>query len=135
LTEILSGKALNDLLTQVQIMGKGSAQGPDVPINPDLLARVNITGSSDNASLGILHNPTRLQWPAALLDSDYDAARTQITQLAPELVSQAASGAVDAGGVATLSAAVDKLQTQLRRNVANVATDQYITAKRYLNDL
>jgi hypothetical protein len=135
ITEILSGKALNDMLVQLQIKARSGGPGPDVPINPQLLSQVNITGSADNASLGVLRNAGRLDWPSALFDPAFEAARTQIDQLAPRLVSQAARGGVDNAGVSTLSAAVDKLQKQLRANVANVPPDQYITAKRYLNDL
>jgi hypothetical protein len=134
ITEVLSGKALNDLLTQVQITGKG-APGPTVPIPPGSLAHINTTGSADNASLGVLRTPNKLPWPPALYDPQYEATRAQISQLAPEAVSQAAAGNPDPGTIATLSAAVDKLQAQLKRNVANVAPDQYIAGKRFLNDL
>jgi hypothetical protein len=137
ITEITSGKALNDLLVQLQILQKGGqAQGPNVPLNPDLMNHVNITASQNNSSLGVLRNSGRLQWPLALQDAEFQALRTQINGLAPDLVSQASGGGpVDGGSVATLSAAVDRLQAQLKRNGGSVPADQYIQSKRFLNDL
>ena len=57
-----------------------------------------------------LRDPSWLQWPLALQEADFQGLRTQINGLAPDLVGQASSGAVDGGSVATLSSAVDRLQ-------------------------
>jgi hypothetical protein len=134
-TEIWSGKALNDLLQDLQQRGAAGAHGPPVYLNQELLKEVNVTVGTTTAGLGVLKNDGKLQWPLALADDRYAATRKQTEDLAAQAVKQAQSGAVNPKTLQDLIGSVNKLQGQLKDNAANIEPNQYIKAKRYLNDL
>jgi hypothetical protein len=114
-TEIWSGKALNDILQDLQQRGPGAMAGPPIYLNQELLKEVNVTVGTTTAGLGVLKNDGKLEWPLAL--------------------TQAQKGAVNPKTLNDLIAAVNKLSAQLKDNAANIEPNQYIRSKRYLNDL
>ncbi len=135
-TEIWSGKALNDLLQNLQILGPAAASGPIVYINQDLLKQINVTSGATTAGAGVLKNGGALQWPLAIAGDDrYAATRKQVQDLSAQAVKQAEGGAVNPKTLNDLIASVDKLSGELKANAANIEPNQYIRAKRYLNDL
>jgi hypothetical protein len=135
-TEIWSGKALNDLLQNLQIMGPAAASGPIVYINQELLKQINVTNGATTAGAGVLKNGGALQWPLAIAGDDrYADTRKQVQDLSAQAVKQAESGAVNPKTLNDLIAAVNKLSAELKDNAANTEPNQYIRAKRYLNDL
>jgi hypothetical protein len=133
-TEIWSGKALNDLLQDLQQSGPSAMQGPPIYLNQDLLKQINVTTGTTTAGLGILKDP-KLQWPLALMDDAYGPLRQQVETQSAAALQQAQSGGVKPNTLKDLISCVDKLQAQLKNNVANIEPNQYIKAKRYLNDL
>ena len=46
LTEVWSGKSLNDLLTHVQELRNKGYDGPDVPLSSDLVKQINVTSGA-----------------------------------------------------------------------------------------
>src|SRR5262249_41598278 len=56
LTEIWSGKALNDLLTSLQLLEAAGIPGPTVYLNQELLPHINVTTGTTTAGLGVLKN-------------------------------------------------------------------------------
>src|SRR5260370_10967449 len=63
ITEIWSGKALNDLLQGIQQQLARQVQGPTVPLDESILSHINVTGSQAGGSLGMLRRDGRLDWP------------------------------------------------------------------------
>jgi hypothetical protein len=135
LTEIWSGKALNDLLLAIEQQQAQGKRGPTVPLDEDMLRNINVTTGTNGGSLGILRDNGRLHWPLELTRSAYQAERRRLDDLAAKAYRQAASGAVDPSVLQEMTSTVDNLQTRLRQNVADVSPSDYIVAKRYLNDL
>lgn len=137
LTEIWSGKALNDLLVALQMArGKQTYSGPTVPLDPGLIQHINVTsGATGGGSLGALSQPDNLQWPLPLQRDPFEKARTEIDKLAPEVVKQAAAGKINVNSFDSFSAAVTRLRSSLRDQVNNMSSTDYIQALRFVNQL
>jgi hypothetical protein len=135
ITEIWSGKALNDLLLAIQQQQAKGQRGPTVPLDEETLKNINVTTGANSGSLGVLRDNGRPHWPLELTRPAYEAERRRLDDLAAKAYSQAASGAVDPSVLQEMTSAVDSLQTRLRQNVADVSPSDYMKARRYLNDL
>jgi hypothetical protein len=135
LTEIWSGKALNNLLLAIQqIQGRGY-RGPSVALEEDVLRHINVTSGKTDAGFGVLRDDGRITWPLALRTSHFGEERKTLDQLAAQACRQAQNGAVDADVLDGMTKAVDSLSRQLKRNVDDLSANDYMRAKRFLNDL
>ena len=132
-TEIWSGKALNDLLQDIQ--QRDAPSGPPIYLNQDLLKEVNVTTGTTVAGAGVLKNGGKLQWPLALMADNYEASRKKIETLAAEAVKQAETSTPNPKTLMELNDSVGKFQDLLKTTGGNIEPNQYIRAKRYLNDL
>jgi hypothetical protein len=137
ITEIYSGKALNDILADLKRLHGKKLYGPEMDLDPDILKQVNVTGGGAG-NIGLLRNDGQLSWPLGLRDLKPADASKEIRSLldskALEAVRQAANGKVNAGVIKDLQSNVNRLHKLLARNVSAVPTNQYIEAKRFLNN-
>jgi hypothetical protein len=136
-TEILSGQALNSLLSEAFAQlktGKKAASAVPLP-DPDLMNHINLTGEG-SGSIGLLKDNANLQWPAVLQEPEFDSLRKNLTQLAGNAVQQLKFGnAAENATIRDMEADVKKLSDALVRNVGDTSPDDYIAAKRFLNSL
>ncbi len=140
ITEILSGQALNDLYNHVYpVQAKRAAQGvkaPDVPVNEDMLRQINFTGVGSGGSVALLKNAGRLNWPLALQSPQFDEPRKELTALVGDAASQARlNNPVAAGTLRDMIADVRRMNETLLHDVGDFPPNQYVDAKRYLNQL
>jgi hypothetical protein len=135
-SEVWSGQALNDVLADLTKMDKDKGlKGPAVPLDEDLLRRINLAAGSGNGNAGLLKNDARLTWPLAMRDEAYKTDRELINSLAPEAVHQAVNGRVDAGTLKELNSAAQRLRKTLADNIGDMTTGQYTDASRFLGYL
>src|SRR5262249_19264789 len=120
-TEIWSGKALNDLLLAIQQQFNRKIEGPNVPLEESVVRHINVTGSQSGGSLGLLRNDGRLDWPFTLRTSQFKSEREKLDQLAYTAYKQAGSNSVDADTIQGMTSAVDSLMAQLKRNVDSIS--------------
>lgn len=137
-TEIWSGKALNDILGELRALkAKGqlvASRAPNLPLEDELLKHINVTGK-DGGNLGLLKNEGRLTWPVALNSDDLKAERGRLNDLAQAAVEQAKfKNTVDAGTLRQMQNDLEKLHKHLSKNVGDLPTAQYIEARRFLNN-
>jgi hypothetical protein len=140
-TEIVSGKALNDLLSALSKQAgtnKDAApvlrtfQAPD----EDLLQRVNVVPTKSVGNVGVLRNHGRLTWPVALSGPQFREEREQVNTLAQDAVNQAEfNNQVDAGTLRDLMTHISNLQQQLRANGGDLPPNLYIESRTFLNNL
>jgi len=135
LTEIWSGRALNNLLRALQQARRDHGySGATVPLDPAIVQRVNVT-SGTSSGLGMFQTPSDLGWPLPLLDQKFEPEVKAIRQLAPDVVKQVASGKPDAKALDSLSQAIAQLRTRLRENVRELSSTDYIASLRFVNQL
>jgi hypothetical protein len=134
-TEIYSAKALNDLLFSLQRLQGAKAWSRSVPLDPSILQQINATPGGTNAICALLKDGGKLQWPAALKSSTFDAGRQRMEQLLPQALEQARSGKIDAETLTSLSDTIEALEQQLKEHVVGIPVNPYIEARRYLHAL
>src|SRR5207245_7084279 len=136
LPEVWSGYALNVLLDAIQKQQARNIPGPNIPLEPDVVRHINVTsGAQGGGSIGILRNGGKISWPLILRRGAYQATRSKVDQSAYEAYRQAQAGPVDGDLLDGLTRGVDALFSQLKDNVSETSTTDYITAKGFLNEL
>jgi hypothetical protein len=136
LTEIWSGYALNALLDATQKQQARNMRGPNIPLSQDVVRNINVTsGAQGGGSIGILRDEGKISWPLALRRGPYRVTRTKVDQAAYTAYRQAQTGPVDGDLLDGLTKGVDALFAELKDNVSEISTTDYITAKRFLNEL
>jgi hypothetical protein len=138
ITEVRSGQALNTLLNDLKKLHGRKSYGPEMDLDPKILRQINVRGAG-KGNMGLLRNAGQLTWPLGLRDlepsdlaNDIRSTLEKKTRIA---VQQAANGEVDTGVLKDLAANAKKLHQLLARNVNELPANQYIEAKRYLNNL
>jgi hypothetical protein len=143
ITEIWSGKSLNDLLGDAMKLHGKEVFGPRIELEPETLKQINVLGGAKAAgNVGILRNEGRLTWPVGLtalkpvkgIEETPEELREFLTRKARTAVEQAGNGRVAAGVIKDLRSAVAKLHRLLAKNVNELPTNDYIEAKRFLNN-
>jgi hypothetical protein len=139
-TEVWSGKALNDLLADLRkLPAKAPAGGQlvnlqQLPLDEDGLKHINVTQGTGN--IGLLKNEGRLNWPVTLGGPEYKDQRERVSSLAQAAVRQAEfNGRVDPGTITQLSNDVEDLQRQLRKNSGDLPFALYTESKTFLSNL
>jgi hypothetical protein len=139
-TEIWSGKALNDILADLRKLSTKAPQAgqlvniQQLPLDEDGFKHINVT--QGGGSIGLLKNEGRLKWPAALAGPDFKEQRDRVNSLAQAAIRQAEfNNQVDPGTLTQLSNDVDNLHSQLRKNGGDLPFAVYTEAKTFLNNL
>jgi hypothetical protein len=128
--DILSGQALNNILTDIRKIDDKKGSKPAIDIDEDVARHINFSPGSGNP--GLLKNEGRVNWPVALQGEDFKTQRELLNSLAPEAVRQAVNGRVDAGTLKDLTDGVAKLRQELVMNIRELTPNQYIEASRFL---
>jgi hypothetical protein len=130
LTEVLSGRALNDLSRQ---QGRGE-RGPNVPLDADLLHGINLTGQDTRANPGLLKEDGKLQWPLPLTGLEFKDSREQMDKMIADAVNLVKfNNPVDPGKIKDMRAELARLNETLVNEVSDLSPTDYIEAHRYLN--
>lgn len=133
--EILSAKALNDLLIDIQKLQGKDYKATDLKLDDEILKNINVSPpGKGSANIGLLKKDGPLSWPVTLRGLDYKKDRDLINTLITEAVRQASSGPVDVATLKDMNYAVDRLQQQLALRIKEMPPNQYIESKRFLND-
>jgi hypothetical protein len=132
-TEIYSARSLNDLLDHLKmVQGTGQA-GTNVPLDPDTLRGVNLTGQDTRANVGLLRDG-KLHWPLPLQGSEFADGRERLNRLIADAVNEARFGnTIDAGKLKDMRAELGRLNAALLADVGELSPSNYIEARRYLN--
>jgi len=129
-SEILAGTSLNTLLDSLKQMQGRNVQGPDVPLDEELLKQINVTAGS-GANAGLLKNE-KLTWPLALTGSDFADDRTHVERNIRNAVNEAEHGPVEPARLKDLLADVARMTKDLERQIGDITPNQYIEAEKYL---
>lgn len=138
-TEILSARALNSLLVELQKLEARGTTLATVALEEAALRNINVTATQNGAHFGLLKHDGSLSWPAVLRDlspsEDTQALRQEIDSLIKEALHQAKFGRTEAGLVTQLQSDVRSLRALLKKNAGVLSPTRYITAKLFLDDL
>jgi hypothetical protein len=133
-TEIWSGKALNDLLSDLRHLAASGAMGTlPLPLDEAGLNHINVAKEL-GGSIALLKNDGRFDWPSALTIPDSQGLREQLTIRAQVAIRQAEfNGRVDKGLLQQMNGDMNILQKQLRQRASNLSPSEYIEANNFLH--
>jgi hypothetical protein len=137
LAEVCSGRALNDILKDLQThpVNAGLADAHMLPrsLDEDGLRHINVTSGAGN--LGLLKNEGRLPWPAGLSGSVSAEQEGAVGALVQRALRQAELDArVETSTIRQLRAGLDQLRAQLRKNARELSAAEYTEAKTFLDN-
>lgn len=131
-TEIKDGRALNAMLPYLnELAGHGALAV--VPLDPDILRRINISGAGDHGSLGVLGMEGKPEWPLVL--------QGHTTRVLDELLAKAVNacrdGTMDFVLYRSIKKQVEKLDEEHRKKLHREEIDggEYLVGKRFLESL
>jgi hypothetical protein len=132
--EILSGLAQNTLLPYLQGLVLQGVPGPLLPLDPRMLAQMNVVMAGGRADVGILRDGAKLDWPFALQGQP---KQERIQELLPTALSSTINGKLDGKTFNELRKNVRALTDELKQRYFKDEIDmgQYLTAKRFMDDL
>jgi hypothetical protein len=134
--EIVEGRSLNFLLDDVD-KNYTKAAISEIPLDENVLKHLNIKPAGvGTASLGLLRDAGKLQWPSALMDMLSPDVRSDMEAKAQLLAQSAAKGKErDLNALKDLRIQIDQTMAQLLKKANSYGTPEYVDAKRFLNDL
>jgi hypothetical protein len=132
--DIISAKSLNDILNHLR-SDPTLRKGPNVPIDEDVLKRINVANpTGKNASVGLLKDEGKLQWPAPLAVKEFEAPRLHLSRILINVVQGLKSSVpVEAGQISDLGSDLTQLQGLVEKS--ELSPSDYIDAKGYLDQV
>jgi len=106
-----------------------------VPLEPNVMSRINFTTSSTSGGIGVFRDNGRLLWPISLKAAQFDDQRKAIDQLAQMAVSQVQGGDLTPEVVNGLTKNADDLKSKIKKSVRDLPPGDYMAAKRYVEKL
>ncbi len=135
-TEILSGRSLNDLLAHASAMQAQGVKGPSINLDDEVLRKINVGARGRGGNIGMLKNEGKLDWPLVLRGSAYEKPRTRFEMHAPEAIKQAEfNNRVDGSRIKEMLEDLQVMRATLDASVATTPPQQFMAASRYLNFL
>jgi hypothetical protein len=134
-TEIWSGKALNDLFTAIKMGHLQGLRGPIVPLDQQLLRRINLTDGTTRGSVGPLRDGGKLRWPLPLTGPTFKKSRDRLDELAVQAFNQGSSGGIADETIAAMRMVVRQLDTEVSNAVKELTPDEYIQSMRFVRQM
>jgi hypothetical protein len=136
LTEILSGRALNDLYRHAASQQSKGRPGPEVRLTEDVLKKINLVPPGSRANAGLLKDEGKLCWPLPLQGKEFDDARTSLQRALEDAVQQVRfNNPVKPGTLKGLNADLKRLKDALRASIADLSPSEHIATQRYLRQV
>jgi hypothetical protein len=131
--EVVDGTAMNFMLPHLAGIASHGAQGPPVYLDPNLLKRINVTGTVQGEGAGVLKDGGKVFWPIALRGP----TTKKLDTLLPKAVEDAVAGTLDLAQVNQISSEVNNLKKEAsaKWNKEEIDTSMYLEAKRFLESL
>jgi hypothetical protein len=136
-TDVWSARALNTLLRHLIAEQADGAKGPRIPLSEDLVKHINVKVGDSVGNIGLLKREGgELDWPEALQGSAFKDSREQINSLMRRAYKSVSSGSnPDPGTLSDLQTQYRKLRQMVDNNVEELKPNEYIEAKRYLDEI
>jgi hypothetical protein len=139
LSEVWSGKALNDLYRSILAPGRAQ-RGPSIPLDEDTVKNINLTDTAASGNIGMIKEPNKFKkltaWPAPLREHAFDQARERLaTNLTVAVAQVKDRDQLGANLLKDLRGDFTTLNDQLGAAVGEMAPSQFIEARRFLKQL
>src|SRR5262249_9202955 len=129
--DILSGKALNVLLSELKQLHGAGRRGPTVSLDEEMMKFVNVS-PKHGRNIGFIRDG-KIHWPVGLRGDAFAKFRDKIDDTLKDAIRRAATnGRVDMALMKDLNAALKGLDDTLDKVGTELTTAEYMEAKRYI---
>jgi hypothetical protein len=125
-----SGRAINILLGDLRKMKPQANQAPEIPIDPAVLASINVVTVGSTGHIGALKR-ARIDWPVALRRAEFDSERQAIDSSVAEIADDLVHG--KSAELQSLTGALASMRARLAGKIKEMPAPEYIRAKRALD--
>jgi hypothetical protein len=133
-TEVWSGKSLNELLRSIQSLGPLN-RGPTIALDEDTLKGINLSAGA-RGNIGMLRDDGKLTWPLPLQEAQFSDLRDRLAKNIRHAVSDLKDKQpVPPATLRDITGDFKALNDKLSESADDLSPGQYIEAKRYLNQL
>jgi hypothetical protein len=135
LNDIWSADALNRIYDHAARLQNRGIGGSTINLDESTLSKINFsTGVAGN--IGVLKNKGKLTWTSILNRKPYEEERLRFNQLAIDAVRQGGeNNQVDAGVLEDMERNLNSLDDNLTSRIREYSPNDFIAARRYLEDL
>jgi hypothetical protein len=133
-TDIWSGDALNALLKAAGRIQSQGVRGPLVPLDPEVLRQINLSGGTSRGPSTVLRNG-KPRWPLVLQEEIFTPERKEVERLLPVAAMEAREGDVQLATFRGLTAAVDRINGKIDAAAQNMSLQEIAQAQRYTGQL
>jgi hypothetical protein len=137
LADVLSGKALNDLLVHLETQQSKGFRGNKVDLDEIDLSLINVANGAGN--IGLVKNlkqGDKLAWPTVLLEKVYADPRDKLdARLLAAVNLLRIQKPVPPEDISDLEDSLKKMVDTLNASINDLSPTQYITAKRFLSQV
>jgi hypothetical protein len=133
--EITSGKSLNILMEDLELLAGLPVGGTTVLLDEDLLKMLNVTGQA-GGNIGLLRDNGRFAWPSVFDEKNIagDQEKTDVELLAQEVFQQAVNATIDKNALKNLRSNLRSLRESLRKNVKEITGQSFLEGLRFLDN-
>jgi hypothetical protein len=130
-SDISSGEALNAIFKDLKNAESMGLATPSVPLDPQVLAHINLNSGDTYVGAGMLRNLKTFDWPWILRQTAFDNMRQTVEEALRTAVAQVKKGSIDINLVNTVNTVVSNAENQ----VGTMAQDQDITPTQYVEGM
>jgi hypothetical protein len=138
-TAICSAAPLNLLLEDLEMLRGDGISLQNVSLSAETLAHINLTNQPNGPTPGLLRDAGKLNWPIAWctdpLQTPSASTRQRIDDNLTKAIAKAKDGHADGNLLLLLRSDITDLRNFLDRQISRMPSDNFIDAKRYLDEL
>jgi hypothetical protein len=131
--EILSGKALNDLLRSIQA-NSSLNRGPSISLDEDTLKGITLAVPASRGNVALLKKE-KLDWPLPLQDARFDQLRKKLSGRLAVAVVELKDNDLQASTIKDATALHKALLEELDSCAGELSPSEFIQCKRFVNQL
>ncbi len=134
LSEILSADALNTVLRSIQDMQSKGGYGPVVPLDDEVLQKVNLTATA-GANIALFKDGGKLRWPYVLRDTPFNNDREKVQDLVTKALKETQSDELSPATMRELKATLGNIDKTLEKMGPEMSIPDSIQSRRYVEEL
>jgi hypothetical protein len=137
MTEVTSGKTLNDLLNNIRKLGR-LTRGPNISLEEDTLKHINLAPVTTAGNVGLLKDGGKFSWPLSLHEKQFSEERERLTrnlQKAVEDLKVDAKGDLEPRLLKDINTDARTLAEKVDTSQDDLTISQYLEAKAFMRQL
>ncbi|MGL4553291.1 MAG: hypothetical protein ACRC33_19165 [Gemmataceae bacterium] len=134
MTEVISGKSLNDLRNNVLKLGR-LTRGPNISLEEETLKHINLASPAVSGSVGLLRDGGKFAWPLSLQEKQFDELRDRLSRNIVKAVEEIKVGDVKPVLLRDITSDQKALEGLVDNSQDDLPISQYLQAKSFMRQV